>query len=416
VTVPTQSFGQTIISYALEGPFARAHPEWGRLLYEPDWARQRRFRERGMIVVFLLMVVAGMAMVLMGAWMLTDTSLLSSAPVVGVILLILGTGIGTVIGGYRLSSNDVREMPFRVYEAGVTRTRVGWWDGVRRRQALIPLDRMLGVEYVEGQGRPMEERGLFIRLRDGDVETREELQPWQVEDALEVLIALRSVIPQGFDEGAAALIGEGAAEALFKREGGGEPSTPTVWSSWLIILGIFIFPLPSGITNPFVRGYIIDPTSVMTAIMGTGIWTVPMMVLIWVFTKIDFDSVVENAVLVGDELGFTTFKVFGLMGSYRSSLPVREVAEVRATLRPGYTWAGAALMTVGGERYELPLRLLAAFRARRDFVDAGLVLRNAELAKSSGGPLLGLSVPKCIAIIIGGFWFYLLGGLLAAAI
>jgi len=407
VTAPTHSFGRSTVAYVLDGPLAKVHHEWGRLLYEPEWARGRRFRDKNELVFFLAMVGGGASIIALGLWVILTRENASSWGQLMSDAFLMGMGAIMIASGFVQTRDAFREMPFRVYERGVTKTRVGWWDGIKRRETLVPLEHVLGVEYVEGEDMTAERHGLILRLGGTDGERGEEVKDIEVEDALEALIALGLVMPQRLSAPAAALVGEGAVEALSKRKSGGEPAAPTVGILWAIISLPFIAPFLFGLADLLFGWSFITPSSVALSISFIVMFTVGMMAMLWSFMKLEFDCVVENAVLVDDELRLRTFKVFGLMASYRTSLPVPEIAEARVTLQPGFPWAGAAITTVGGERHEVPLRLLEELRARQDFVDAGLVLRNADPAPVPGAPLLRLNVLKCVAINIGMVWLYL---------
>jgi len=128
-----------------DGGVPRGPPEWGEILYQPDWAAERRFMEpEDLSSGVSLLVLAG---VLFWIYHQLDVFYGFDSRTTGNVLIILSLLV-TWAGTYFLRWG--LKMPFRVYETGFTIPLQLSWTWFLNREVFVPAERIRHIVFARG--------------------------------------------------------------------------------------------------------------------------------------------------------------------------------------------------------------------------------------------------------------------------
>jgi hypothetical protein len=155
---------------------------------------------------------------------------------------------GMILGGLVLSiyliAKELKCMPFRVYERGITVIEVPVMSGLFRREILVPEERIVSVRMRNNVSGTHKIHSIIVKYTEEDG-TAQVLEV-DTEDPLSVLMALEKVVSDRVDDGARELLDPERASEEVVQEGktSRSPYEPIPYLSLFLLAGIgFIIAL-----------------------------------------------------------------------------------------------------------------------------------------------------------------------------
>ena len=151
--------------------------------------------------IFLLFILIGVFLVILTFYSATE-EYASQSDIIGLMLI----SIFVMVVGFLGFLVGVKAMPLRIYEAGFTLYWVGVIDGWRRRETLVPRDKIMVVDIVERKYGEY----ILVRYDDGPLTSATRyLDTFTESIALERLKALHRIAGRKFTNRARAYLGKG---------------------------------------------------------------------------------------------------------------------------------------------------------------------------------------------------------------
>jgi uncharacterized integral membrane protein len=122
--------------------------EWGRLLYEEEWVKERRTKYPGALIVLIMMLFTSVIIFILAF----VNKYYFSPPFLQTVAMILFGFIFLILCVYGIVL-QTKIMPFRIYESGVTRVIVPFSQGLWRKEVLIPKDSISSIDLEPGIGK-----------------------------------------------------------------------------------------------------------------------------------------------------------------------------------------------------------------------------------------------------------------------
>jgi len=172
---------------------ARGPAEWGEVLFEPTWAKSRRFYDRGNLWMSICLLAMAVAMVFF---------LPISVPGFNAVdLMMIGIGTVVLLMGYSMLKQAATMMPFRIYSRGFTSVKVRLVQGLQRREELVGFDRLKTVR-VKAFESPSYTLSV-LQLVYVDEEGNEQVMNLDFEDPdtpLDVMMTFSTMVPEKTDK------------------------------------------------------------------------------------------------------------------------------------------------------------------------------------------------------------------------
>ena len=362
----------------------RGPSEWGELLYEPQWAKERQFEDVSAILM-------GFTVFFMGAIVIGTVAI--TLDIGWLPLVLVGLGVAMFPLGWSIISSEAIKMPFRIYTEGFTSFVQPFWDGLRRHEDLIGF---VAVDKVEVETMPNESVGVrCISLKSeqppGEFVTME-LDYKIIDDPLAAMLALKSAIPDKLGSSLDPFIGPGAEDrvvsAPFEEITVGRTNF-RVWlfTGLLVYMGLFSGVMMGGLDLTDVR------VLVMLALpIAFILFFIPITLL--VARRDALESFGATARPCGQAIAYEVPWASRALIGVRTPLPMEEVAEVRRTLEPVHYGHKALVVTTGGDRLVARYRLFESLQTHPDFERSGLALRNRRTSPPPGPPPISLDWKK----------------------
>jgi len=402
----TGGLGRTISSRGLP----RGPPEWGEVLYEPEWVRTRRFESLGLIfagivvaslgIIMLCLFALGVAIGNLAPWRWESVHQAISMVFWGIVILLTGAsslwfGVSIVI------ATELEEMPFRVYEAGFTKRNVPAWQGLRRRESLVGWDRLRSVRVMaKTGGREGLDRHIELVYDEGGEEpVTERLKS---DDPHAVLRAVGSHAPGALDASAMPFLAKGAGRLpdvplMVRRRPSvlGWSFIPVLLLMWFLfvpLLGMMLRDEGWGSEAP---AFILGGGAVIISLLLTS--------FIIIFGRMESGehyrwAVFARARLVGDAVVLPPRGPARFMLRARDEIPIGEVVEVRRFLDPDTLSQLAMLRTVTGEELEVRPGLLRAFARHPSFEMGDYAAVNMGALEVDGARVIRPKRERAIAL------------------
>ena len=292
----------------------------------------------------------------------------------------------------------IRRAPFRVYDAGFTLTRVPLKDGMKRRDVLVPFDRLRRVEVVDNSMGGFVYHTLELSYKGSEGEGKLVLGHSEVEDPLAAMLALAEAARDKLTDKATRYVDDGAFErlsAMKPAEVRGGPAGAAI----LLLLGIMVF-------FSLQMGFL---TGTNMSMFGVGIMLVPLLFIIvtsvptamMLARKGFVRTLTPKADLEGDCIVIPVPFMYRMVANIRHTIPVAEIAEVRLALDPHRYRPMTKWITVRGERFSGVLGLFGRFEVVSGFEREGFALRNRGASTEPGPPVFEKSPAKGLTLAFG---------------
>lgn len=170
-------------------PEGNGAQERGQLLYEPGRSRERRFP---LPWIPVMLILGGVLFCFVSLEQMDKESLWDRHGPVVISAFLFALGYATAVWVFR-------QMPFRVYERGVTAARVPFLDGLRRRERFVPFERVTGITIAYPWYLP-DYWAIQVRYVHGGREHRFTTSFEEAPDLGPAVEALKKVSPQLVEE------------------------------------------------------------------------------------------------------------------------------------------------------------------------------------------------------------------------
>jgi hypothetical protein len=392
----------------------RGPPEWGELLYEPHWAKERRFKDPSEFLMGFVVVIAGAAfVVLIMQAIIVERPPLQDSLILLVAIPVLAYAINMTLG------DECRRMPFRVYEAGCTNDSVPMVQGFLRREMLIPNERVRSIDIKADSDMGTIPSHMEVSYEGPAGERILNLTDLEI-DPLAVMLAFQRTVPDKLDEKALGYMGvedDGPVVGFPSRRSGRARTL-----SWILVSEIVAGVLFAVLMGAFfVARAIADPTpwrvGVVLAIVIVTTFVMTMMVARTARSDV-LRGIEREMHIVGDRLEWSVAPLHSFLLRVRSFVPLREIAEVRKGLTTSVFIYVSIMAMRSGDRFTSDIEIYQTLRDREDWVRDGVVLRNTLPEGTTGGRIAELGLWKGFALVslltlialLSGCVAFLLGG------
>lgn len=385
----------------------RGPPEWGEMLYEPEWASKRRYGSPSSFgfglflmgataplfaLLYLIVSTGGLAL-----W--NYDSLRGALAALGIFIFILLVALVMLWLGLVLGfASELETMPFRMYTEGFTKTDVPLRQGIRRLETLVTWDRLESVKVTEASN-----AGRSIRLDFKDEKGATEHQYVHEEDRHGVLLLLSSIIPDRIDASAMPYIAKGPGRL---------PGVPSMVRKrpfllmWLLLpfflwLLVLMVPFFGGEIRRYWMDGGVDEFMLGAAVVVTVMLSGALLEFGYILSKGHYLwAVFSRSQLARDRLVLPSRGPARVMIRARRDIPISEIVEVRRFLESQSMSQLAKLRTVTGEELELRPQLLEAFARHPDFEMGDHVAVNTGVLEVHGERVIRPKYERAVAIAV----------------
>jgi len=373
-------------------PIPRGLPEWGAILYQPEWARGRRFEEGNLFLASYLAAAIGSVPFIIG--LATGGFSEMDSP----IFLFFGWGVW-ILGCVGIFFFTHKFMPLRIYEAGFTLPFVPISKGLASEEILIPFGRVkvIDVETTMMEGLEIKFLRLVHEGASGE-EEKELLGRGCFDDPLPILLALRKAAPGKLDASLDKYVGTGAESKIISIPSRGRYEMRDIHQVYLLLsMAIFI-------NLAFSVAIASDPVPItwffLVWTLGIGIGAF-MLSLVYILMNGHMGSVIESDGRVeGDRLAYPVPLAYRLFADIRLSLPLREIVAAGKSLDPVSFGHMTNIRTTAGENLKARYEVFAALMRKPGFERNGWELRNIKPEEKPCAPVFRFNPFKTLSILI----------------
>jgi parallel beta-helix repeat protein len=353
--------------------------ERGRLLYQEEWSKKHRFKNRDDIFAGALLVFAGLSVLGLGIYSLIrsypDISI-AEGPVFiifGVFMLLYGSGVLV---------KELKNMPFEVYEKGFTLPTVPFRAGLRRRDIFINWTRLKRASLGRFEMYNVGLRNIKL-IYDEDKEL--DLDAYIITDPFEVIKALDKYVPEKMEENFRIYTGKEDERKVIK------PFIPMKASefTWLMPFSVLIFI--SILTGYIMPSILVSKNGIIALIMILSIMVPVAVAMFWIMTLVDKNNqqsrIHFEARATSSGIEFPRTVLGRIIRKTRSIIPYDEVKIVRMKLDPVFYSHEAEFETAAGERFRAPFGIYEKVSQIEGFELKDYDYIN-KFQKSSKGPII----------------------------
>jgi hypothetical protein len=375
----------------------RGPPEWGELLYQPEWASKGKWNDASNIAIAVGLIIltlgAGIAWFLLWALTGMDTALLG--------LIFFALGILALTCSLPFLWVEARIMPLRVYERGFTSGKEPFLKGISRRETLLPLERISRIEITtHGHG---EQCFHSLKLIFEDTEGRTRTVEEFMNNDNSLGFALVRILPQApaadlrryiEEQDDARGMGRYPEETGQYRRSTGVGAVVAFLAMAVIIPAIVGLMVPS--SGEDVHTFPLVGTLLLAVVMGSFLFPAAMMAVRTVESTFYHEAVPSGGSLLFDPPWWTV-----LLARVRASLPLSEVSELRRLSDPHIFGHQGELLLSSGIKLKVRPRLFDSLASLPQFEQDSDVLRNRWVVGNERHPLASPSFPRAMAVLIG---------------
>ncbi len=129
----------TVPGQVAPSPFHQAPPQYigpvekGKILFQEEWATKRKYKNMGDLFISGFLIFAGLVIIGIGV----SLAFYSSGSMLPLLMLSM-VGVVMILMGWRKFADAAKEMPFRIYENGITEASTTVAKGLKREETFIP--------------------------------------------------------------------------------------------------------------------------------------------------------------------------------------------------------------------------------------------------------------------------------------
>jgi len=293
-----------------------------------------------------------------------------------------------------------KSMPFRIYNAGITKPFVPLSNGLRGEEVLIPFEQVktLGIQtnLVDAD----QQRSLRLTYEQSPGRTEAIVFSGYSEDLMPIIDAIYQTAPSKIDSTLNDYVGPGAERKIISIPNNGPADVRGGSGQYYFLLGsaiainlVWCLVLVSGSSSLGVFLY--------AWALGGGFGS-----LIILSGYIRFSNSAKATIemcgrIEGDRLVCPVPLVYRLFGNVRPYIPVEEITEVRKSVDPRTLGHMADVRTTGGEELRLRYNVFASLMGTPGFERSGWILRNLNADVGRPGSLVVRRSPfKAMSVAI----------------
>ena len=271
---------------------------------------------------------------------------------------------------------ELKVMPFRVYEAGITYYSVPMIQGLYRQETLIrPIDvRSVNINTISNIG--ITPSHIDVKFQGPKSEQTMYLTHSRIDDPIGVMLAIHTVIPDKLDEKAYTFIDPDGEGPVVLEPEGERDRTDSRYLLFLFFLGLALF------FSVYIGVLILPPALEMdlipwliTPFLIIALGTIIMTYIIIRLAKSFFYKTLKRILFVhNNHLRYPHDPLLSMFINIRSSLPIDEVVEVRKSLSAGFYYNITLLRTSSNEFISTDFGIYNALKNHTDFNRSGVVL------------------------------------------
>lgn len=368
------------------------HPEGkGKLVYEEEWAKTRKFKDRSHLVFGPLVMGMGVVLVLMGIGL---AILGGSNNPAGALLFLTGIGAFVILLGFSLFRSEVKTMPFRVYENGFTLPSVPMNQGIKRIETFIDWSRLDSASLDSYSMYTAALRQIKF-IYDNDEELK--LSVYYLTDPFVVMKALKRFVPEKMASNFNVYVGSEEERNIITKP---MPLKASKYKWGMpLLMGIFMLVM-SGSVAP---SLVFDLSTILPFIMLMCIFG-PVAALMF-YLSFDLekhsqkDLIHYEASATQAGIEFPKTLLGRVIRNIRTTIPYDEIKMVRMKLEPLFYSHEAEFETTGGERFWVPFKIYQKVSTFSEFELKGYDYVNKSTG-SSRGPIITTNKPRT-ALLIG---------------
>ncbi len=172
----------------------RGPEDWGQLLYEEEWALERKLKNPAIFLVLMITTITAGSMLFI-AFFFSDQLALTSGSSLLLLMLGLAIGIISLLG----INQQVRLRPFRIYETGVTRVVAPFDRGHLNMDFFIPIGAITSIDR-EPARKGDSDIVIVFNVVGGAKETMR-VDPELMRDPDEPLVVLNQLVGERLSKG-----------------------------------------------------------------------------------------------------------------------------------------------------------------------------------------------------------------------
>jgi hypothetical protein len=164
------------------------------MIYEPEWSAKKRYKDYDPLMMFLMSLF--MTVAIFGALLIMGIPVVGD-PLLFIVLLMMPTMmVAMVVLSTWSLYKQIKQMPLRVYEAGVTKPEVPFWRGLRGLETLIPWSTMERLDVRSMEAGAQSSKFFKLMVKDDDTSQVLDMSKVSIDDSLSFLLAFEKYMPE----------------------------------------------------------------------------------------------------------------------------------------------------------------------------------------------------------------------------
>lgn len=354
----------------------------GQLLYQEDWSKKRRFQEPADYYFGLFIMIMGCIVIALGIIFLFTPEW---NPLLSPLLFIMG--IILVWGGKWLFSNQIKKMPFKIYEKGFTTIETSPDEKRNHEGEFVSWNRVNRVKLEDQSIMTMNTKIIRI-VYDFLKYNRLDLDYSTLSDPFEVMMIFREHIPEKMDEKFNNYYGTQNEQREIKRPLPIKPDRYE-WIGFYFCLLFIAGILGYGLSMMTITTSAIIASIFVVCFFG-GAFIVLFKGSLSNADKNQREMIRANA--RATETGIVLTRIFPshLIFRFQQEVPYSEIKIIRMKLDPIFYSHEAQFETFHGERYLVPYSIYKTISKRSDFIAGDFSYKNITSFKSAE-PVIALN-------------------------
>jgi len=371
----------------------------GRLLYQEEWSRTKRFHDRSHVVMggTIMAMSILLAVVLGGAFISGSVS----DPGMAAAMFSLIVGV-LFFMGFGMLSQELKRAPFKIYEQGFTLPSVPIMKGWRREEEFVPWSRLDAIHLEEQVFMSINIKKIKLGY-DGTKSL--DLSMGLLDEPFAAMKALNLVVPSKMDERFKAYLGTDQERKLVKYplpEGSGRDFR------WVIpvILQIFISVMIGTL------GWSLFSSGRWSGLLFFGpFFGIMSVVFFWMLLMVDdqaqTERIAKKATATEAGLVLPATMIGKIARVFRPVVPYSEIRVVRTVVEPMFFSHRAEFETFNGEKFRVPYQVYELASRRKEFfyeyfeyINKGPGLPSEKVMPRSWTGTIGLFILFCSPIML----------------
>jgi len=352
--------------------------EWGSKIYEPLWAKRSRFRRPSVIFTSIASIVAAAAVLVYSIVTFKQGELLSAIISASIAIIALIYITVSVI----ILTENLRRVPFRIFQKGITDKRVALSDAIRGRQELIPWSGITKLELERARVKGFEVPYLSLGVCTSSGPSRRiVLDARDVEEPMRLIDAVQGVAPERIGASLGPIVDHDVPEGVASPLTSAAPLETDRIPRTMIILFILMIGVVS---------IIVSLGDYPWLLVAYPLYVVAEALIVWGFVMAERSSLkglwLYKARATKHQIELPSLKGQFLFLAPRQSIPLDEVKEVRESLNPVFYGRQGVVVTARGEELTVGRRFMASLDSASGLARVRHTVKDATRQARIGPP------------------------------